>query len=205
MTILSAICSIIFLFLTVHNINAAIELKAYKKGQHGEVLYAMEEDRLWIKILRILALLLMLFVIGVYIYDVTQVERFSDVDGMRPLSIVFGLALFAFAPFSTSRWVMTGEGVYVYNSASFVPWSQMITTGVQRRKNSTYLVIQIKKEKGEFFKQTFTMLRTRPEDADRLSSMVREFIHALDKLKMLKHIKDEKEEQQKKKKKNLWY
>ena len=204
MAILSVVCAVIFLFLTVHNFSSGMECKAYTRGERGKVLYVMEDKRTWIKIARVFCFLLILGTIALYVYDVTHVERFSDVDGMQPLSLVAALSLFAFAPFSTSRWVMTENGIYVYNSGSFVPWSQMITTGITHHKKNTYLVVQIKKEKGEIFKQAFTMLMVPESDVENLNTTVREFIHAVDKMKLLKHIKDEKEDQ-KKRKKNLWY
>ena len=63
--------------------------------------------------------------------------------------------------------------------------------------------MQIKKEKSEFLKQAFQLLMVKPEDADRLSETIRAFIHALDKMKMLKRRKDEKADAVKKKK--TWY
>ena len=104
---------------------------------------------------------------------------------------------------SMSRWVMTQDGIYVYNSNLFVPWSQMITTGLSTRHNKTYLTVQIKKERGEFLKQAFQLLMVKPEDGERISETIRAFIHAIDKMKMLKRRKDEKEEAIKKKK--TWY
>ena len=98
---------------------------------------------------------------------------------------------------------MTQDGIYVYNSNLFVPWSQMITTGLSTRHNKTYLTVQIKKERGEFLKQAFQLLMVKPEDGERISETIRAFIHAIDKMKMLKRRKDEKEEAIKKKK--TWY
>ena len=138
-----------------------------------------------------------------FILDVTKFETMRDIDALLPASLVIGLLIFVVAPFSTSRWVMTQDGIYVYNSNLFVPWSQMITSGVSTRGKNTYITVQIKKEKSEFLKQAFQLLMVKPEDADRLSETIRAFIHALDKMKMLKRRKDEKTEAVKKKK--TWY
>lgn len=199
MTIFSIICSAVFLFLIMRNLSAASELK---RRSQGETLYVMKDTRLWVRIGRVLAGLMIIAVIAVFIYDILYIESFFDVDAFRPLALVLGLALFAIAPFSTSRWVMSEEGIFSYNSNLFIPWSQLITTGVQRKKNKTFLVLNVKKEKGELFKQTFYLLMVKPEDADHLDEMIHQFIRTIDKMKRLKHIKEEKKVA---KKKNSWY
>lgn len=191
------------MFMLVRNINSSIEMNEYKKGKRGEVLYVMEDSRTSIKILRIVCVLLIISVVVLFILDVTKFETMRDIDALLPASLVIGLLIFVVAPFSTSRWVMTQDGIYVYNSNLFVPWSQMITSGVSTRGKNTYITVQIKKEKSEFLKQAFQLLMVKPEDANRLSETIRAFIHALDKMKMLKRRKDEKAEAVKKKK--TWY
>ena len=192
MILFTVITSIIFMFMLVRNINSSIEMNEYKKGKRGEVLYVMEDSRTSIKILRIVCVLLIISVAVLFILDVTKFETMRDIDALLPASLVIGLLIFVVAPFSTSRWVMTQDGIYVYNSNLFVPWSQMITSGVSTRGKNTYITVQIKKEKSEFLKQAFQLLMVKPEDADRLSETIRAFIHALDKMKMLKRRKDEK-------------
>ena len=203
MILFTVITSVIFMFMLVRNINSSIEMNEYKKGKRGEVLYVMEDSRTSIKILRIVCVLLIISVVVLFILDVTKFETMRDIDALLPASLVIGLLIFVVAPFSTSRWVMTQDGIYVYNSNLFVPWSQMITSGVSTRGKNTYITVQIKKEKNEFLKQAFQLLMVKPEDADRLSETIRAFIHALDKMKMLKRRKDEKADAVKKKK--TWY
>ncbi len=203
MILFTVITSVIFMFMLVRNINSSIEMNEYKKGKRGEVLYVMEDSRTSIKILRIVCVLLIISVVVLFILDVTKFETMRDIDALLPASLVIGLLIFVVAPFSTSRWVMTQDGIYVYNSNLFVPWSQMITSGVSTRGKNTYITVQIKKEKSEFLKQAFQLLMVKPEDADRLSETIRAFIHALDKMKMLKRRKDEKADAVKKKK--TWY
>lgn len=203
MILFTVITSVIFMFMLVRNINSSIEMNEYKKGKRGEVLYVMEDSRTSIKILRIVCVLLIISVVVLFILDVTKFETMRDIDALLPASLVIGLLIFVVAPFSTSRWVMTQDGIYVYNSNLFVPWSQMITSGVSTRGKNTYITVQIKKEKSEFLKQAFQLLMVKPEDANRLSETIRAFIHALDKMKMLKRRKDEKAEAVKKKK--TWY
>ncbi len=202
MTILSLIFSIFFLFLLMRNITSSNELKEYEKGNHGEVLYVMKDSRRSMIVLRIAGAVVALAVIALFVIDIVLYDRFIDVDSTRALSLVLGCLIFAIAPYSTSRWVMTKDGIYIYSSGIFVPWTQMITTGVQKRKGNTFITLQIKKEQGEYLKQAYQLLMVKPEDAERLSSMIREFIHTVDKMKMLKHIKDEKAVEKKKK---TWY
>lgn len=203
MVILTIIASIAFLFMLVRNINSSIEMKAYKDGSHGEVLYVMEDTRIAVKVLRIVCLLLIVVVAGLFIMDITKYETLRDVDALLPVSLILGLLIFVVAPFSTSRWVMVQDGIYIYNTNLFVPWSQIITSGVSTRHKHTYITVQIKKEKGEFLKQPFQLLMVKPEDGERLSETIRAFVHALDKMRMLKRRKDEKEEAIRKKK--TWY
>ena len=183
----------------MRNISAGVELKKYSEGNP---LYIMKDTRLWVRIGRILAAVMMVAVIAIFIYDIMYVESFFDVDAFRPLALVLGLGLFAIAPYSTSRWVMTEEGIFSYNSNLFIPWSQLITSGVQRRKNKTFLILNVKKEQGEMFKQTFYLLMVKTEDADHLDEVIHQFIRSIDKMKRLKHVREEK---QVAKKKNSWY
>ena len=199
MTIFTIICAAIFLFLMMRNLSSASE---YRKRAKNKNLYVMEDHRLWVRIARILCGIMILVIAGIFIYDIIYVESFFDVDAFRPLALCLGLALFAFAPFSTSRWVMTEEGIYIYNSNLFVPWSEMITSGVQHKEQKAFLTLHVKKEKGEMFKQTFYILMVKPEDADTLDAMIHQFIRSIDKMKRLKHIQEEKKTT---KKKNSWY
>ena len=74
MVIFTVITSVAFLFMLVRNINSSIEMKAYKKGEHGEVLYVMEETRTGMKVLRLVCLLLILVVAGLFILDISKFE-----------------------------------------------------------------------------------------------------------------------------------
>ena len=204
MTIFSTVCCILFLFLLVRNINGRIEYKEYASGKRGEVLYVMKDERKSIIVYRVIGLLVIIATIVLFILNITKYESFLNIDGMQPAALVIGLSILVFAPYSTHLWVMTQDGIFVYNNGSFIPWSELITSGVQTRRKVTYITIQIKKEKGEFLKQPFQFLAVKEEDSERLSSLIREFIHAIDKMKMLKHIKDEKAEM-KAKKKRTWY
>lgn len=199
MTIFTILCSAIFLFLMMRNLSSASEYKKYAKEKN---LYVMEDCRLWVRIVRILCGAMIPIIIGIFIYDVLYIESFLDVDVFRPLALCLGLALFAFAPFSTSRWVMNEEGIYLYNSNLMIHWSEIITSGVQHKEKKAFLTLNVKKEKGEMFKQTFYILMVKPEDADSLDEMIHQFIRSIDKMKRLKHIQEEKKAV---KKKNSWY
>ena len=67
----------------------------------------------------------------------------------------------------------------------FIPWGQVITTGVQNGKHMKKIVVQIKKEQGEMFKARYQMMGTDDlEEAKKVSDLIREFVHALDKKKI---------------------
>lgn len=200
MNIFTAVCCAVFLYLIMRNTSAWFELR---KHTSKDPLYVMKDTRILVKVGRIFCLVCMLIVIGFYLYDITHSADFFDADAFRPLALVLGFAFFAFVPFSTSRWVITNEGVYLYNSNRFVPWSEMINTGINRKsKTHTILVINTKRASGEMFKQTFYMLRITPEDAENVRQMISEFIRTLDKMKRLKHVQEERALP---KKKRTWY
>ena len=109
MVIFTVITSVAFLFMLVRNINSSIEMKAYKKGEHGEVLYVMEETRTGMKVLRIVCLLLILVVAGLFILDISKFETMRDVDALLPASLILGLLIFVVAPFSAIEMADGGE------------------------------------------------------------------------------------------------
>ncbi len=183
----------------MRGIIASTEMKRQAKDHP---LYVMQDRRTWVRVGRILSGAMVVLVLGVYFYDVSRVETFFDVDAMQPLSISLGFAFFAFVPYSSSRWVMKEDGVFVYNSNKFIPWTQLITAGVQKKRKNTYITLDIKKEAGEIFKQTYCVLMVKEEDAERLCDMIKQFINSIDKMKRIKHIQDEKKVP---KKKRTWY
>ena len=78
-----------------------------------------------------------------------------------------------------------------------MPWSQIITTGIQKKKKKTFIVLTVKKEQGEIFKQTFYMLKIPADKADELSEMIRKFIKTYEKMKLYKHVQEERNTERK--------
>ena len=191
---LNLIAFFLFLCMTLRNVAAKMEYKTQKK----DALFVFQEHSKWILAGRIVAGVLLLAMIAAIVYDVVVLGGlvlFPEIS--LPLCLCVGLAFFAFFPYSTALWTMSDKGIFVYNSNKFLPWSQIITTGIQKKKKKTFIVLTIKKEQGEMFKQTFYMLKVPADQADEISEMIRKFIKTYEKMKLYKHVQEERNTERK--------
>ncbi len=100
--------------------------------------------------------------------------------------------LYAFVPFSNAYWCITAEGIYSYNLRRLIPWSQIIRTGSLKRRKQTFLTMEVKKVAGEMFKKVFYGFPIPEDQTEEARSIIRDFMNALEKQKMMKRDQDEK-------------
>ena len=191
---LNLIALFAFLFMLLRNIAAKMEYNTQKKN----ALFVFKEHSRLILAGRIFAGVLLLAMLIAVAYDMIALGGmvlFPEIS--LPVCVSVGLAFFAFFPYSTALWTMNDKGIFVYNSNKFLPWSQIITTGIQKKKKKTFLVLTIKKEQGEFFKQTFYLLKVPAEQAEELGEMIRKFVKTYEKMKLYKHVQEERNTERK--------
>ena len=186
------------IFMTVRNISSRISLKHLQE----EAIVYHRDTRRWPKVLRIICLVLAAGLFGFLIYYLGQVNLINLADIFFGwLAAIAVLVFFGVAPFNQQEWAITEKGVFVYNAGTMIPWGQIITSGVVPAKKGRRhrITLQIKKEQGEIFKAQYQPLGIETEEeARRVSDLIRDFIHALDRKKIYKRNKEEHETELKK-------
>lgn len=189
-------CAVIMLAIIL-NFHAYQDYKRYSQT----ALRTYSDTSLRHKILRIFCLIGFILFMTAFFY-ICFFTEWSLQETFAVLALALLLALFAFVPFSSSLWTMNDKGIYIYRARRFIPWSQIIRTGIQTNRKTTYLTLQVKKEAGEVLKRIYYAVIIPPEDGDEVRNIIREFLHALDKQRYYKNRQDEKKVELKDRK---WY
>ncbi len=101
-------------------------------------------------------------------------------------------ALYGFAPFSSSLWCITADGVYIYRVRKNIPWSQIVNTGGLKNRRRTFLTLQVKKQAGETFKQVYYSCPLPDDQLEEARQIIRDFMHALDTQRLMKKRREER-------------
>ncbi len=181
------------IFMIVRNVSSRIALKKLK----DEAIVYHRDTRRWPRIARIVCLVLAAGVLGFLIYYLTIVNLINLADVFFGwMAAIAVLIFFGTVPYNQQDWAITEKGVFIYNTGDVIPWGQIITSGVMPAKKGRMhrVTLQIKKEQGEVFKARYQTLGIESEEeARRISDLIREFIHALDRKKMFIRNKEEHE------------
>ena len=178
------------LFILMRNIASRAELNRLKE----EAVVIHVDQRTWVKVCRILCAVAAVAIAALIGLFIMQGETAMLEGGLFSwLALVLAFAFFAIAPYTLHEWVITEKGIFIYNVGQLIPWGQVITTGVQNGKRMKKVVIQIKKEQGEVFKTRYQMIGMKDmEEANRISELIRQFVHALDRKKIYKKTIEER-------------
>lgn len=191
--ILMAVLLIGVIFMIVRNTSSLMSLKKLK----DEALIYHRDTRRWTKVARIICLVLAAAVFGFMIYYLTVVNLINLANIFFGwLAAIAVLVFFGTVPYNQQEWAVTEKGVYIYNVGDLIPWGQIITSGVMPAKKGRMhrVTLQIKKEQGEIFKARYQTLGIESDaDARKVSDLIREFIHTLDRKKMFIRNKEEHE------------
>lgn len=190
MEIVMIVLLLAVLFILMKNISSRAEFNRLKE----EAVICHTDKRRWVKVCRILSGVGAAAVaVLIAVFTVQQNTVALEGGFFSWICLVMALAFFAIAPYTLHDWLITEKGLYIYNMGQFIPWGQVITTGVQNGKHMKKIVIQIKKEQGEMFKARYQMMGTDDlEEANKVSDLIRQFVHALDKKKIYKRTIEER-------------
>lgn len=177
------------LFIMMKNIASRAEFNRLKEG----AVVVHQDSRKWVRVCRILCVFGAVAVAGIIIFFLSRGELEVLEGGLFSwLTMMVAFIFFAVAPYNLQEWLITEKGVFIYNMGQLIPWGQVITTGVQDGKKMKKVVIQIKKEQGEMFKARYQMMGMEDlEEAKKISDLIRQFIHALDRKKIYKKNMEE--------------
>ncbi|MBQ5959514.1 MAG: hypothetical protein IJL53_02490 [Firmicutes bacterium] len=180
-------------FMIVRNTSSLLSLKKLKE----EAIVYHRDTRRWPRIAKIICLVLAAGVFGFLVYYLTIVNLINLADVFFGwLAAIAVLVFFGTVPYDQQDWAITEKGIFVYNTGDLIPWGQIITCGVMPSKKGrmSRITLQIKKEQGEIFKARYQTLGIEnEEEAKKISDLIREFIHALDRKKIFIRNKEEHE------------
>ena len=188
------------IFVMMRNVASKAELNRLR----AEAVISHTDKRKWTKWIRIISGVCTVLVTGLVIYFLFNESAYTLHSGLFSwLALIFALLFFTVTPYNQQEWVITEKGIFIYNTGEFIPWGQVITTGVQpgKGKRMTRVVLQIKKEQGEMFKANYQLMGVETvEEANQISDLIRDFIRALDRKKMYKRNLEERKTELKKRK-----
>lgn len=180
--------TLIMLFFLFKNVHSNGEYKKYSQN----AIIAFHDTRKSHQISRILfrilfVLFLVLLLVALLVWHVQQPDTLLCL-----LCLTIGSALLGFFPFTPGRWVLTDQGIYIYNSSIFIPWSQVIGTQLMPRGKKTYLILNLKQRDGEHLKKTMYPLLIPSEQAMTVSHMISDFVNMLEKKRYRKQLNKER-------------
>ena len=146
---------------------------------------AFKISQIIFRVIMVLAALLLLALLFIWHdYDPAQI--------IACVCLILGGVLFGFFPFSAGRWVVTTEGIFIYNYGIFIPWGKMIHAEILPRHKKTYILIHIKHLESEHLKKTAYPLLVPGEQAMDICNMIKDFINAIQKKRYRQHINEER-------------
>lgn len=179
-------CAILFLCILL-NSQGYRDYKQYAKT----ALRVFTDTRRGHRVLRWLCLIGFILSLAAFVY-VCFFTSFALQDSFALLALALLFALFAFVPYSSALWTLNEKGIYIYRIRRFIPWSQIIQTGVVKKRHTTYLTLQVKKGSGEAFKRVYYAVIVPAEEVEEVLSIIRDFLHALEQQRYFKARQEEK-------------
>ena len=135
--ILGTLCIFFFLMKNIHSDREFKEHSQNAIGVYQDTRTSHKIGRIFFRILFVL-----LIALGIVAVFVLHIQDPSSILSL--LCLILGCFLFAFYPFTPGRWVLTDRGIYVYNTGTFSPWTQMIGTEILPRGKQTFIILNIK-------------------------------------------------------------
>ncbi len=187
MTVLLLILNAVLALYIIFN---AFALKEYRRLSQNAIRSYSDNSRFRKAVRCILCVLCVLTLLSIPVFILLKFSHSLDFYLTLLLTALF-LGLYGFVPFSAGTWCITGEGVYIYRVRKLIPWTQIIRTGAQTVRKRTFLTLQVKKQKGEMFKQVFYSCRIPADEVDEARQIIREFLHTLDRQRLMKKRREE--------------
>lgn len=169
-----------------------LQLGAYRK-QAAKALRVYEPYGKGYKILKaVLIILGALFIIGIVLLLIYRPYEALAEQCLTLFALVLFCVLYAFFPYTMWYWCLTPEGLYSYRLRKLIPWSEFVQVGTLRRQKKMFISLQVKKTVGDTFKQVFYAFPINPADEPEARSIIRDFMHTLEKERMMRRDAQEK-------------
>lgn len=180
------LCSLILLFFLVRNIVALGEYRSYQK----DAVFVFEDQRKSFRVSRIVFGIFFVIFLSLIVFLLFRKVR--DFQAFMILvSLAAGSALFCFVPYTNGRFVVTDQGIYVYNALRLIKWSEIINFTLEARKKDSYLILNTSRAENERMTRTnFPLLVTPSDKTPLLRDLIRDMIALEAKKQRLDRIKN---------------
>ena len=189
--ILGTLLILFFLFKNIHNGGLYREYTQKAAFTFDDNRSAFKATQIVFRVILVAAALLLFALLFVWHdYEPSQI--------VACVCLILGGVLFGFFPFSAGRWVITADGIFIYNYGIFIPWGKIIHAEILPRRKKTFILLKLKQLESEHFKKTtYPLLVPGPQAVD-VCNMIKDFIGAIQKKRYRQHINEERAEANKK-------
>lgn len=180
--------TLLICFFLLKNIHNNSEYKKYSQN----AIAVFDDTRKSHRLFRILfsisfVIALILIPISLFIWHIQNPDTILSL-----ICLTVGSALFAFYPFTPGRWVLTAQGIYIYNNGIFIPWAQIIGTQIIPRGKKTFIIVNLKQTDGENLKRTSYPILVPGTKAQDVCNLIRDFVNMLERKKHRKQFNQER-------------
>ncbi|MBO6158868.1 MAG: hypothetical protein J6P72_06380 [Firmicutes bacterium] len=93
------------------------------------------------------------------------------------ICLILCFALFGFVPYSSARWLVEKDGIYLYNQDRFIPWEELLSCRISGQGKKAYLQLDLIKTESDRLKKGTYMVQIPPDKARDTVDMIRDFIN----------------------------
>lgn len=169
-------------YALIKKILGYLNLRRYEK--EGAVIYRYQTTMH--KVMRILCLVSGALFGLLYIYQLAVGKlTFS----MNTSALILFIVYFGILPTTTGYWALTRKGIFTYLYDQFIPWTELITIGMEQKKGDPakapyFLTLVVKKGKSDFFKQSHYRCIVPLEDKEHVEDFINTERKKVDKIRL---------------------
>ncbi len=168
--------ALLMMFFLLRNIVSQQTYQRYAK----EAVLVFDDKRRSHRIFRIVFFCFFVLMVVALIYTLFfDKMTFSVV--MIEICLCTVCALYAFVPYTHGKWVVTEEGIYLYNFNLFIRWSELVSARPEASGKKSFLVLHLLGDEGNKLKKLDYPLMLEGEKVQEMQAMFREFIALEDK------------------------
>lgn len=168
--------ALLMIFFLLRNIVSQQMYLRYAK----EAVLVFDDSRKSHKVFRIVSLCLFILMVIALVYTVI-VSKVTFTVLMGEICLISVFALYAFVPYTHGKWVVTEEGVYLYNYNLFIRWSEMVSARPEASGKKSFLILHLLGDEGNKLKKLDYPLMLEGPRVQEMQAMFREFIALEDK------------------------
>lgn len=171
------LATLLIAFFLIKNIVANGHFKARSEG----ALVVFRGETRVRRISRIVFIIAFVLMIGVLLFYLFTSDQLDLLQLAILVCLILCFALFGFVPYSPGKWLVSAEGVYVYNQDRFIPFDELIACRIVGEGKRSYLQLDLIKQDSDRLKKGTYLLQIPAEKARDTADMIRDFITLEDK------------------------